>query len=159
MSDPRDDLADVIGQHYVWTDDETIGNNPEIDTYRGIADAILARWRLVPVEDIPEWSPAYAHETPVPCYEDDVSRCGCSTCINEPKVPGKRPITEAQRRERFLTPNVHPPKPKPDIAAQHRAADELTQHDQAAGHYRDDLAAGLYIPPRPRTDQHGPHED
>lgn len=67
----RDELADLIQDHVP-------GYYPD---HLAAADAILARWRLVPVEE--GWQ------------------------VN---------ITECQ-------------------ACQHSAADELTQHDQAAGHY------------------------
>lgn len=43
----------------------------------------------------PEWSPRiqYPHDTLLPCYEDDLNRCGCPTCIDEPQVHGKRPVS------------------------------------------------------------------
>jgi DNA-binding NtrC family response regulator len=143
MSDPRDDLAALlmvaIGGTYTAK-----------ATVPVVVDAILARWRLVPVEE--------------PC------RC--------------------------IAGNEHY---KSDHAAQHRAADELSQHDQAAGIYDDckpctdirtamldlhqrgfsdrQIAERLGMSTRTianrrrkmglqyndgkaiRTDQHGPHED
>jgi hypothetical protein len=57
------------------------------------AQAQLMARKTAPRAGTPEWAPRiqYPHDTPLPCYEDDLNRCGCSTCINEPKVPGKRP--------------------------------------------------------------------
>ncbi len=58
------------------------------------ATAQLMALSQKPRSGTPEWSPRiqYPHDSPLPCYEDDVNRCGCSTCIAEPKVPGKRPV-------------------------------------------------------------------
>lgn len=57
MTEPadREALAELIGQHYVWTDDETSGIYDEDKTYAELADAILARWRLVPVDAPRQW--------------------------------------------------------------------------------------------------------
>jgi hypothetical protein len=92
MSDPRDDLAALIDR--VFDEFEPAAVRDEI------ADAILARWRLVPVGDICP-NPAYLPSHGPGTYPRD-----CQTCHDR-------------------------------IAAQHRAADELTHHDQTAGHYSD----------------------
>lgn len=64
------------------------------DQFRGFEVAIVKR------RSVPEWSPitGWPHYKPIPCYEDDLNRCGCSTCINEPKVPGKRPVIDDPTR-------------------------------------------------------------
>jgi hypothetical protein len=93
-----------------------------------MADDVLSRWRLVPVEE------QRTHTRVMVWVRNQKPANICNVC-------GADWPCETASEE------------------QHRAADELTQHDQAAGHYRDDLAAGLYVPPRRRTDEHGPHGD
>ncbi len=91
----RDELADIISR--------AISQDcPSERDMLDAADAILARWRLVPVEEgsCPECARGYH------IHHSDVYR----RCMIEPCAC------------------TWPTE-------QHRAADELTQHDQAAGHY------------------------
>lgn len=165
MSDPRDDLAALIVR------ESSLWNGYEL------ADAILSRWRLVPVEEEIACNGVHPHETytlmPGVPHPPMCTRTGQRTNRNTHAITG---------------------------ADQHRAADELTQHDQAAGIYDDNckpctdlrtamldlhqrgfsdrqIAERLGMSTRTianrrrkmglqyndgkaiRTDQHGPHED
>jgi hypothetical protein len=113
MSDPRDDLAALIlatmraERFPAWTAKWGSLDSQPIDgdvNLLAVADAILARWRLVPVE------------------EDDAphGRCACGRPHDPPMTPDEMTIT-------WDSESFH--------AEQHRAADELTQHDRDAGHY------------------------
>ena len=84
----RDELADLILD---TVDVDVAWGSPTVNVAPAV-DAILARWRLVPVA----------------------------------------PTTLDQERDKWASAYFGV-----DIAAQRRAADELTQHDQTAGHYDD----------------------
>lgn len=85
----RDELADLVR--------EQITHDTSDRWTMNLVDAILARWRLVPVEeDEPEPTGPRRHG-----YHGFNGQEPCQRCMDD----------------------------------QHRAADELTRHDQTAGHY------------------------
>jgi hypothetical protein len=95
----REELADLIR--------EQITHDTSNRWTMNLVDAILARWRLVPVEEAKR-----------------IDR----------KLRERQKLMDDTRDYRMA---IKPRKAKLDIAAQYRAADELTHHDQTAGHYSD----------------------
>jgi hypothetical protein len=139
MSDPRDDLTALI--YHVFGPQQDYDAPSNDDLALDAADAILARWRLVPVEET-------RHTRVMVWVRNQEPTNICNAC-------GADWPCETAAEE------------------QNRAADELTHHDQAAGHYdelppidmhpligklRSDVANGTACACG-RTDQHGPHKD
>jgi hypothetical protein len=116
----RDELADLIR--------EQITHDTSNRWTMNLVDAILARWRLVPVDS-------------APYVEPDASTIDCPACGRHAGQPcfevidigngvdlGPYDLNPGQyHHARQNAANLK--------ATQHRAADELTRHDQAAGIY------------------------
>jgi hypothetical protein len=98
------------------------GYRPQVPAHDG--------WRLVSDKNgINVW----AHIDPVPCYEDDDSRCACPACVNQPVIPGLRPNRQPPSQEPAAAPGYdwQPTQEQLDRIAEQAWTAQYADEDQA----------------------------